>query len=33
MTANSLVPKAAAAVGIGFADLLEDVCRAALPPG
>lgn len=31
MTAHSLVPKSAAAVGIGFADLLEDVCRAALP--
>ena len=30
MTANSLVPKAAAAVGIGFADLLEDLCRDAL---
>ena len=30
MTANSLVPKAAAAVGIGFGDLLTDVCRDAL---
>jgi len=30
MTANSLVPKAAAAVGIGFTDLVEDACRAAL---
>ncbi len=30
MTANSLVPKAAAAVGIPFAALLEDLCREAL---
>ena len=30
MTNNSLVPKAAAAVGIGFSDLVEDVCLAAL---
>ncbi len=30
MTANSLVPKAAAAVGIGFADLLTDLCFDAL---
>ncbi len=30
MTRTSLVPKAAAAVGIGFADLCEDLCRAAL---
>jgi D-alanine--D-alanine ligase len=30
MTATSLVPMAAAAVGIGFADLAEDLCLAAL---
>ncbi len=30
MTETSLVPKAAAAVGIGFADLVEDLCRDAL---
>ncbi len=30
MTQNSLVPKAAAAVGIGFEDLVVDLCRAAL---
>lgn len=30
MTATSLVPMAAAAVGIGFAELLEDLCRQAL---
>jgi len=30
LTATSLVPKAAAAVGIGFADLVEDLCRDAL---
>lgn len=30
MTATSLVPKAAAAVGIGFADLLSDLCHDAL---
>lgn len=30
MTGNSLVPKAAAAVGIGFADLLTDLCFDAL---
>lgn len=30
MTANSLVPKAAAAVGIPFVALLEDLCREAL---
>lgn len=30
MTATSLVPKAAAAVGIGFADLLNDLCHDAL---
>ena len=30
MTATSLVPKAAAAVGIEFADLVEDLCRDAL---
>jgi D-alanine-D-alanine ligase len=30
MTANSLVPKAAAAVGIPFAALLEDLCHEAL---
>jgi D-alanine--D-alanine ligase len=30
LTPTSLVPKAAAAVGIGFADLIEDLCRAAL---
>jgi D-alanine-D-alanine ligase len=30
MTANSLVPKAAAAVGIPFGALLEDLCREAL---
>jgi D-alanine-D-alanine ligase len=33
MMDTSLVPKAAAAVGIGFEDLVEDVCLAALPPG
>jgi D-alanine-D-alanine ligase-like ATP-grasp enzyme len=27
MTANSLVPKAAAAVGIRFPELVEDLCR------
>jgi D-alanine-D-alanine ligase len=31
MTETSLVPKAAAAVGIGFQHLVEDVCLAALP--
>lgn len=31
MTETSLVPKAAAAVGIGFEALVEDVCLAALP--
>lgn len=31
MTETSLVPKAAAAVGIGFEHLVEDVCLAALP--
>jgi len=30
MTETSLVPKAAAAVGIGFEALVEDLCRAAL---
>jgi len=30
MTRTSLVPKAAAAVGIGFGELVEDLCRAAL---
>lgn len=30
MTETSLVPKAAAAVGIGFGALVEDLCRAAL---
>ena len=30
MTENSLVPKAAAAVGIGFEALVEDLCRSAL---
>ncbi len=30
MTETSLVPKAAAAVGIGFGDLVEDLCRAAI---
>ena len=30
MTANSLVPKAAAAVGISFATLVDDLCRDAL---
>lgn len=30
MTATSLVPMAAAAVGIGFPELVEDVCRQAL---
>jgi D-alanine-D-alanine ligase len=30
MTRNSLVPKAAAAVGIGFAGLVDDLCRAAV---
>lgn len=30
MTATSLVPMAAAAVGIDFGDLTEDLCRAAL---
>jgi len=29
MTSNSLVPKAAAAVGIGFEALVEDLCREA----
>jgi len=32
MTETSLVPKSAAAVGISFAGLLEDVCKAALAP-
>ncbi|MGD9547419.1 MAG: D-alanine--D-alanine ligase [Candidatus Krumholzibacteriia bacterium] len=32
MTENSLVPKAAAAVGIGFEALVEDLCLAALQP-
>jgi D-alanine-D-alanine ligase-like ATP-grasp enzyme len=31
MTETSLVPKAAAAVGIGFEHLVEDLCLAALP--
>jgi D-alanine-D-alanine ligase len=31
MTETSLVPKAAAAVGIGFEALVEDVCLSALP--
>jgi D-alanine-D-alanine ligase len=30
LTETSLVPKAAAAVGIGFEDLVEDLCRFAL---
>ena len=30
MTRTSLVPKAAAAVGIGFDDLVADLCRDAL---
>jgi len=30
MTENSLVPKAAAAVGIGFGEMLTDLCRDAL---
>lgn len=30
LTAHSLVPKAATAVGIGFAELLEDLCRDGL---
>ena len=30
MTMTSLVPKAAAAVGIGFEALVDDLCRAAL---
>lgn len=30
MTANSLVPKAAVAVGIGFDELVEDLCLAAV---
>ncbi len=30
MTEMSLVPKAAAAVGIGFPELLDDLCRAAV---
>ncbi len=30
MTTNSLVPKAAAAVGIGFEELVEDLCMAAI---
>ena len=30
MTEHSLVPKSAAAVGIGFSPLVEDLCRAAL---
>ena len=29
MTDTSLVPKAAAAVGIGFGDMLEDLCHTA----
>lgn len=33
MTATSLVPKAAAAVGIGFSALVDDLCRAARLPG
>lgn len=33
MTATSLVPKAAAAVGIGFPALVDDLCRAARLPG
>lgn len=33
MTATSLVPKAAAAVGISFPALVEDLCRAARLPG
>lgn len=32
MTATSLVPKAAAAVGIGFPALVDDLCRAARLP-
>jgi D-alanine-D-alanine ligase len=32
MTETSLVPKAAAAVGIGFEHMVEDVCLAALFP-
>jgi D-alanine-D-alanine ligase len=31
MTAASLLPQAARAAGIGFPDLLERICRAALP--
>ncbi len=30
LTAASLLPRAAAAVGIGFAELCERICRAAL---
>ncbi len=33
MTANSLIPKAARAAGIGFPDLCEAICRLALRPG
>ncbi len=33
MTETSLVPKAAAAVGIGFEDLVVDLCRAAMDAG
>ena len=33
MTSHSLVPKAAAAVGIGFPALVDDLCRAARLPG
>lgn len=33
MTGTSLVPMAAEAVGIGFGELLEDLCRAALADG
>lgn len=33
MTATSLLPKGAAALGIGFADLCESLCRAALDRG
>jgi D-alanine-D-alanine ligase len=33
MTTHSLVPKAAAAVGIGFDDLVVDLCREALRGG
>ena len=32
MTATSLLPQAAKAAGIGFPELLERICRAAVRP-